>query len=70
MTHRTIFGVGVGGAIVAAICCVTPLLPWLLSAVGLSGMIGYVYRDDVLLPLVAVFLAIAGYGLWRRRQTK
>lgn len=69
MSHRSIFGVGVVGAVVAAICCITPLLPWLLSAVGLSGMIGYVYRDDVLLPLVAVFLAIAGYGLWRRRQT-
>lgn len=70
MRHQTIFSFGVIGAIIGAICCVTPLLPWLLSAIGLSGMIGYVYRDDVLLPLVAVFLAIAGYGLWRLKQTK
>jgi len=59
MTHRSIFRVGIVGAVVAAICCVTPLLPWLLGAAGLSGMVGYVYRDDVLFSLVAVFLAIA-----------
>lgn len=70
MNHRTVFGVGMIGAVFGAICCVTPLLPWFLSAIGLSGMIEYVYRDDVLLSLVAIFLAIAGYGLWRLKQTK
>ena len=62
MSYRTLFRVGIGGAVVAAICCVTPLLPWLLSTIGLSGMLGYVYRDDVLLPLVGLFLVMAGYG--------
>lgn len=61
---------GIVGTVVALLCCVTPFLPWMLSAIGLSGVIGYVYRDDVLLPLAAFFLVLTGVALWRRRRTK
>ena len=44
---------GLGGAGLAALCCFTPLLPWLFSLLGISGALGYVYRDDVLLPILA-----------------
>lgn len=64
-----LLGVGIIGTIVAALCCFTPILAWTLSAIGLSVVIGHVYRDDVLLPLMAVFLAITGYVLWRRKRT-
>jgi len=64
-----LLGVGIIGTLVAALCCFTPILAWTLSAVGLSGLIGYVYRDDVLLPLLVIFLAITGYALWRRKRT-
>ncbi len=64
-----LLGVGIIGTVVAALCCFTPILAWTLSAIGLSSAIGYVYRDDVLLPLMAVFLAITGYALWRRKRT-
>ncbi|MEL6828237.1 MAG: mercury resistance system transport protein MerF [Pseudomonadota bacterium] len=37
---------------------------------GLGGWLGYVYRDDVLLPLLAGFLVLTGYGLWLRKQAK
>lgn len=70
MKPRVLMGVGVGGAVFALLCCITPVLPWLLGAVGLSGFIEYVYRDGVLLPLAALFLVIAGYGLWRQKQLK
>ena len=60
--------VGIVGASVTALCCFTPLLPWLLGSLGLGGLLGYVYRDDVLLPLLAVFLLIGGFGLWRTRK--
>ena len=59
---------GLGGAVTTALCCFTPLLPWLLGSLGLSGLLGYVYRDDVLLPLLAAFLGLMGWGLWRNRQ--
>jgi len=63
-----LLGVGIIGTLVAALCCFTPILAWTLSTIGLSGAIGYVYRDDVLLPLMAAFLAITGYALWRRKR--
>ena len=59
--------VGIIGAIVTAICCFTPVLVWTLAALGLTVLTGYL--DIVLLPLLAVFLVIAGVGYWRRRQT-
>lgn len=59
---------GVGGSVFVGICCVTPLIPIVLGGVGLSGVVGYVYRDSVLFPILAIFLLIAGYGLWKQKQ--
>jgi len=67
---RWLLPVGLGGAGLAALCCFTPLLPWLFSTLGISGALGYVYRDDVLLPILGLFLAIVGYSLWQRRADK
>jgi mercuric ion transport protein len=64
------FAFGLGGAALAAICCVTPLLPWLFSLLGLSAALGSIYRDGVLLPIRSGFLILTGYALWRRRRTK
>ncbi|TDL81216.1 mercury resistance system transport protein MerF [Meridianimarinicoccus aquatilis] len=61
---------GLGGVGLAALCCFTPLLPWMFSILGVSGALGYVYRDDVLLPILAGFLLLTGYALWRRKRTK
>ncbi len=61
---------GVGGSLITALCCFTPILPLALGAVGLSGIAGYVYLDDVLLPLLAVFLVLTGWALWRRNRMK
>lgn len=60
--------VGVIGTVVAAICCFTPILVVALGAVGLSAAIGYL--DFVLFPALAIFLAIMGYALWRRRKVR
>jgi mercuric ion transport protein len=51
---------GLIGAIIAAICCFTPLLVWVLAAIGLSSLV--IYLDAVLLPLLGVFIAMALYG--------
>ena len=61
---------GLGGTALAALCCLTPLLPWLFSLLGIGGALGYVYRDDVLFPVLAGFLILTGYALWRSRRTK
>lgn len=56
----------VGGSIVAAVCCFTPLLVIVLGAAGLSAAIGYL--DFVLLPVLAIFLGLTGYALWKRKS--
>ena len=60
--------IGVVGTIAAAICCFTPLLVWLFAAIGLSASVAYL--DLILLPVLAVFIVILGYGLWVRKQTQ
>ncbi len=60
--------IGVIGSIIAALCCFTPILVVLLGAVGLSALTGYL--DLVLLPALALFLALTGYALWKRSRAK
>ena len=59
---------GIVGTIIAVICCFTPLLVWLVVAIGLSAIV--VYLDAVLLPALAIFILITGYALWRRTQAR
>ena len=52
--------IGLIGAVITAICCFSPLLVWVFAAIGLAGLIGYL--DLVLLPLLAVFIALTIWG--------
>ena len=58
--------VGIIGTIIAALCCFTPILVIILSAVGLSALIGIL--DLVLFPALGLFIAMTGYALWKRRK--
>jgi mercuric ion transport protein len=66
MKDTTIIKTGVAGSVVAAICCITPILVVLFGAVGLSAWLGWI--DYVLLPALALFLGLTAYGLWRRQR--
>ena len=63
-----VLGLGIAGSAVAALCCFTPVLVWLLAAFGLSAYVGYL--DPFLLPALLVFLAVTGYAIWRRRRQR
>ena len=67
MKDSTLLGVGVTGTVVGAICCATPVLVVLLSALGLSAWA--VKLDYVLLPIIAASLGLIIFALYRRRQT-
>lgn len=67
---NTLLAVGLGGTIFAGLCCFTPLLPIVLTALGLTGLIGILYTDAVLLPILAGFLMLTGYALWRQKTQK
>lgn len=66
MKDETLVKVGIIGAVLAAICCFTPLLVIGLGALGLSAWL--VHADFVLLPALALFLGLAAFGFWRRRR--
>lgn len=63
-----LLALGIVGTLVAALCCFTPILPIVLTALGLTSLIGVLYNDFVLLPMLAISILITGYALWRRQK--
>ncbi len=68
MTNSRLLQVGIIGSVVAALCCFTPVLVVLLGAIGLSALVGVL--DYVLLPALAIFVAITVYALWKRETVQ
>jgi len=58
--------IGTVGAIITAVCCFTPVLVIIFSALGLAVITAWL--DIILLPLLAVFFILIGWSLWRRQQ--
>jgi mercuric ion transport protein len=58
--------IGLVGSVVTAICCFTPALVFLLGALGVSAAIAWL--DLVLLPMLAGFMVLTAYALFRRRK--
>jgi len=56
---------GVVGAIVAGVCCATPLLAVLFGAVGLTASLAK--ADYVVIPDLTLCLGLVAFGLYRRR---
>ena len=57
---------GLVGTIITAICCFTPILVWLFTAIGLAGMLAYL--DFLLLPLLGLFTVITIWGIVRHSK--
>ncbi len=72
MKARTILGTGIVGSIIFAIGCFTPALVFLFGLAGFSAWMGWWLDYFLLYPGLAIFLAIAAYGLvmlkWRRTR--
>jgi len=66
MKDKNLLRTGIIGTVLAAICCFTPALVILVSAVGLSAVIGYL--DFVLLPSLGFFLALIAYAVYRMKS--
>jgi mercuric ion transport protein len=67
MNDDNLVRTGVIGAIIAALCCLTPVLVVLFGVVGLSAIVGYL--DYVLFPALGFFVLLTVYAL-RRRQNR
>jgi mercuric ion transport protein len=66
MDDRKLLRTGIWGSVIVAICCFTPVLVIALGFVGLSAWLGWI--DYVLFPLLAAFLGLTAYALWRRQR--
>ncbi len=66
--NSTLLGIGIGGSIITALCCFTPVLVMLLGAVGAAAWAGYL--DVVLFPTLLIFVGLTAYALRKRRQTQ
>ena len=67
MKDKNLLRTGLGGSIIAVICCFSPVLVILLGALGLSSWLGWL--DYVLLPALGLFLAMTVYALIRRKKS-
>lgn len=65
MTPGKLVVAGGSGSVITAICCFTPVLVVALPAIGLASWLGWI--DYVLFPMLAAFIGLTAYGLWRRR---
>lgn len=66
MTPKNTFIASLIGTAVVALCCFTPVLVILLSALGLAAWVGYL--DRVLLPLLGVLIALTVVTYRRHRR--
>jgi mercuric ion transport protein len=66
---RLMAWVGGIGTAFGLLCCFTPLLPVLLTAVGAVTLIEPLYRDAILLPFAAGSFVLMGVGLWLMRKS-
>ena len=66
MHDRTLITTGAIGAVLAAICCMTPLRVFVFGALGLTAWAAR--AEYVLIPALILCLALVAFGLYRRRM--
>lgn len=66
MKNKMMLRTGIAGTAIVALCCFTPVLAVLFSALGLAAWLGY--ADYVLLPALVFFIGLTFYALYRRQQ--
>jgi len=62
--NKNLLKVGIVGTVVSALCCFTPALVILLSALGISAAVGWL--DFVLIPILLVFIALTIYAVTKK----
>ncbi len=65
MSDRSLIATGAIGVILAVLCCATPLLAVVLTAIGLTAVLSK--ADYVVIAVFMLGVAVAGFGLYRRR---
>jgi mercuric ion transport protein len=66
MKPQTLLKTSIVGTVIALVCCFTPVLVILFGVLGLSAYVGWL--DMVILPILALFLILTGYALWKCKK--
>jgi Membrane transport protein MerF len=66
MTDRKLLTLGLGGSLITALCCFTPILVWTLGALGLGALIAGL--DEVLWPALLLFVGLTVYAVVRKTR--
>lgn len=66
MNDRSLIATGGIAAVLAAICCATPILAVLLGGVGLTAWIAN--ADYIVVAVLVLGVALVGLGLYRRQS--
>ena len=66
MLKDKLLATGIGGAVIVALCCFTPLLVVAFAAIGVSAWLGWI--DLVLFPALGFFVLLTVYALYRRQR--
>lgn len=64
VSDRTLIAVGAVGAVLAALCCATPLLAVALSAAGLTALLA---KSGYVIGALLIGLGLIALWLYRRR---
>lgn len=64
MNGRSLIATGGIAALLAAICCATPILAIILGAIGLTAWIAN--ADYIVLAMLVLGIGLTGLGLYRR----
>ena len=68
MNNQARLRTGVIGTVIAAVCCFTPALVILFSALGISAWMGWWLDVFVLYPALVFFMGLTGYAILRRSR--
>lgn len=66
MLKDKLLATGIGGTVIAALCCFTPLLVVAFAALGVSAWLGWI--DLVLFPALGFFVLLTVYAVYRRQR--
>lgn len=67
MDDKKLVWTGGIGAVIAAVCCATPVLVVVLPLLGLGAW--FATADSVLVPLLLACLGLLALGLYRSRRS-
>jgi len=60
MHPKTLFRTGLVGAVIAVVCCFTPVLVWLVAAIGLASLTPYL--DGFIFTVLAICILLILLG--------